>query len=92
MNLAILPVVFTAWLDSWTASALTLAGFVVLLFLLFGVLRHGKPRQTPSMMFSDPPVQDPTNPDFQRRRAQAAAAALILHRKRHANGELDEDR
>lgn len=65
---------------------------LLLLGLLFYlILSKGKPREAVNIVRSDPPLRNPKDPDFVRRRARAGAAASVYHRKRHSTGELDEN-
>jgi hypothetical protein len=76
--------------NDWTLGWMLFV--VVALILVFTLLKWGKPREQPSVVISNPPVRNPNDPVYIRHRAQAAAAAVVMHRKRHANGELDEER
>lgn len=75
------------WQFPFLAVLVILLLLVVIVFLL-----RAKPRQEVDVVISDPPLRDPKDPAFIRRRARAAAAATVYHRKRHASGELDENR
>lgn len=74
-------------------SQLTVVGLILLLLgiaLLVFILKRAKPRPELNIVMSDPPVRNPSDPAFMSRRARAAAAAMVYHRKRHVSGELDE--
>lgn len=68
-------------------ALVVLAGFVVMLFRM-----KNTPRESVNIARADPPIRKPGDPAFVSRRARAAAAAMVLHHKRHSSGELDENR
>ncbi len=90
VNQRLLDVQFIGTVD-WQFPGLA---FVVILLLLIVIilLLRAKPRQEVDIVISDPPPRNPKDPAFIRRRARAAAVAMVHHRKRHASGELDENR
>jgi hypothetical protein len=92
MNLFVALSDYTLNLGFLTENTWPILGFGLLLLLLILVIARGKPRQEPSVVISDPPIRQLNDPIYIRRRARAAAAAVVMHRKRHANGELDEER
>lgn len=67
-----------------------LAGLLAAMVFMFRM--KPTPREEISAARADPPIRKPGDPAFISRRARAAAAAMVLHRKRHSTGELDEKR
>ena len=63
---------------------------LVMLFVAIVLMLRSKaePRQEVNIVRAVPPVRKPGDPAFVERRAKAAAAAMVLHRKRHTSGEL----
>jgi len=68
---------------------IALIGLVLALIYLFRMAPMS--REEVTIARADPPVRKPDDPAYIHRRARAAAVAMVLHRKRHSRGDLDED-
>ena len=76
-------------IDYQVLFALFGVSLVVAVFV-FMIRSKSTERHEPNVVRSDPPIRKPEDPAFIRRQSKAAAAAMILHRKRHTSGELNE--
>lgn len=68
-----------------------LGSLLVLAVFIFMIRSKSIQRHEPNVVSADPPIRKPEDPAFIRRQSKAAAAAMILHRKRHTSGELNEE-
>ena len=66
--------------------------FVLVVMILAAAIRRSNPRPKVNVVRSDPPIRQPGDTAYTSRRARAAAAAIVYHRKRHASGEIHENR
>jgi hypothetical protein len=75
----------------WQFTLVAVVGLVTVLFIMLFRMK-ATPQETVNIVRADPPIRKPGDPAFVSRRAKAAAAAMVLHHKRHSSGELDENR
>lgn len=84
-----MEIVLKAGIESQIGLTILMVATLAAVFI-FLIRSKSTERHEPNVVRADPPIRNPGDPAFLRRRAHAAAAATLLHRKRHSQGELNE--